>query len=87
MGKHDGGAFIARLPGFNLAVRNSYFRHACSKRWGWIAVDKKTGKVLAKSRITRYCRSSLAMAGGLRWVREHRPDAYKMAMAAGDVHG
>ena len=83
----DGGAFVARLPDMRLAVRPSNFRYACSRRWGWIIADE-TDKTIAKSRITRHSRHSLAMAGALRWVKQNRPEAWQAAIAdAGDPYG
>ena len=73
------GAFVARLPGLRLGVFPSHKRFPCSRRWGWIVCDAKTGKVIAKSRLTRYRVHGLAMAGGLRWVRQYRPHVWEAA--------
>ena len=49
----DGGAFVGRRPGLRLAVRPSYWRYACSNRWGWI-ICSESGILIAKSPITRH---------------------------------
>ena len=77
----DGGAFVGRLPGLRLGVRPSYFRYACSDRWGWI-ICSESGKLIAKSPITRHSSSSLAIAGALRHVRQYMPDVWQAAIAS-----
>ena len=72
----DGGAFVGRRPGLRLAVRPSYWRYACSNRWGW-KICSESGILIAKSPITRHKTLSLAMAGAIHWVKQYRPEAWQ----------